>query len=309
MKKVKVFAPATVANVCCGFDVLGFCMQDPADEVTLTLRHSPGIVMNRITGDGGKLSTDPKKNTAGVAVQSYLNAIQNDQGVEIDLVKNLPLGSGMGSSAASAVAAVVGINALLGEPLARKDLIAHVMEAERMACGSAHADNAAPCLMGGFVLIRDYHPLDVVQVPAKVDLFCSLIHPHMELKTADSRKVLRGSITLKDSITQSGNIAALMIGLIQADYDLIGRSLHDVIAEPTRSAFIPGFDIIKKEVMQSGALGFGISGSGPTVFALSKDQSVAEQCGVIATRHFSQVGLPSSVYISRVNKAGARIEG
>ena len=309
MKSVKVFAPATVANVCCGFDVLGFCMENPADEVTLTLRQAPGILITGISGDGGRLSADPEKNTAGVAVKSFLTAMNSQQGVEIELVKRLPLGSGMGSSAASAVAAVVGINTLLGEPLTRKELIVHVMEAERIACGSAHADNAAPCLMGGFVLIRDYHPLDVVPVPAEVDIFCSLIHPHMELKTADSRKVLRGSITLKDAITQSGNLAGLMIGLMQSDYDLIGRSLHDVIAEPTRSAFIPGFAEIKKEVMQSGALGFGISGSGPTVFVLSRERSVAERCAEVAGKHFNNVGLPFSIFISKVNKSGARVEG
>ena len=308
MKRIKAFAPATVANVCCGFDVLGFCMESPVDEVILTLRNSPGVVISRIAGEGGRLSLDPSMNTAGVAIQSYLKALSSSQGVEVELIKSLPLGSGMGSSAASAVAAVVGINHLLGEPLSRKELIIHVMEAERVACGSAHADNAAPCLMGGFVLIRDYYPLDVVQVPSRVDLFCTLIHPHLELKTADSRKVLRGSIALKDAITQSGNIAALMIGLTQGDYDLIGRSLHDVIAEPIRSAFIPGFEDIRKKVMDSGALGFGISGSGPTVFALSRDRTLAERVGVTAAGHFKQVGLPSSVYISKVNMQGARVE-
>ena len=309
MKTIKAFAPATVANVCCGFDVLGFCVQAPSDEVILTLRQTQGVVIKNIAGDGGRLSTDPSKNTAGVAIQSFLNKLGSSQGVEIELTKNLPLGSGMGSSAASAVAAVVGMNYLLGEPLTKKELIVHVMEAEKMACGSAHADNAAPSLLGGFVLIRDYLPLDVVIVPSLADLYCTLIHPHLELKTADSRKVLRDSISLKDSIKQSGNIAALMIGLMKPDYDLIGRSLHDVIAEPVRSAFIPGFAEIKNKVMDSGALGFGISGSGPTVFALSRNPEIAAIAGDVARNHFKKAGLPSNVFISSINREGARVEG
>ncbi len=307
MNKIKTSAPATVANVCCGFDVLGFAVDAPADEVILTLRNEPGLMVKRIEGDGGRLPLDPKKNTASVAIQSYLNQLKSSQGVEIELIKKLPLGSGMGSSAASAVAALVAINYLMNEPLSRKELIIHAMEAERIACGSAHADNVAPSLLGGFVLIREYHPLDVVNVPSPPELYCTLIHPHLELKTEDSRKVLRGSIALKDAVAQSGNIAALMIGLTQHDYDLIGRSLFDVIAEPVRSVFIPGFNDIRKKVIDAGALGFGISGSGPTVFALSKDEASAERAGNAAVAHFKEVNLPTDVYISKVNSEGAKI--
>lgn len=307
MKKIKAFAPATVANVCCGFDVLGFAVDAPADEVILTLRNEPGIVLKKITGDGGRLPLDPQKNTASVAIQSYMRHLNSSQGVEIELTKKLPLGSGMGSSAASAVAALVGINFLLDEPLSRKDLIVHAMEAERVACGSAHADNAAPSILGGFVLIRDYGTMDVVNVPSPPDLFCTLIHPHIELKTEDSRKVLRGSIALKDAVIQSGNIAALMIGLMQHDYELISRSLKDVIAEPIRSVFIPGFDEMRKKVKDAGALGFGISGSGPTVFALSRSLELAERAGAVASKHFEALNLPSDVYVSMVNQEGARV--
>jgi homoserine kinase len=307
MKKIKASAPATVANVCCGFDVLGFAMDAPADEVILTLKAFPGIVVKSIEGDGGRLPLDPLKNTASVAIQSYLNQLRSTQGVEIELIKKLPLGSGMGSSAASAVAALVAINQLLDEPLSRKELIVHAMEAERIACGSAHADNVAPSLLGGFVLIREYNPLDVVNVPSPPDLYCTLIHPHLELKTEDSRKVLRGSISLKDAVAQSGNIAALMIGLTQHDYDLIGRSLFDVIAEPVRSVFIPGFNDIRKKVVDAGALGFGISGSGPTVFALSRNQLSAARAGEAAVEHFRKMNLPADIYISQINKEGAKI--
>ncbi len=308
MKKIKAFAPATVANVCCGFDVLGFAVNAPADEVILTLRKEPGIFVKSISGDGGRLPLDPQKNTASVAIQSYLKQLNSTQGVEIELIKGLPLGSGMGSSAASAVAALVGINYLLDEPLTRKELIIHAMESERIACGSAHADNAAPSLLGGFVLIRDYASIDVVKVPSPPDLFCTLIHPHLELKTEDSRKVLRGSISLKDAVIQSGNIAALMIGLMQHDYELISRSLKDVIAEPIRSVFIPGFEEIRKKVKEAGVLGFGISGSGPTVFALSKTMAIAQRAGDVARQYFKELSLPSDVYVSTVNQEGARVE-
>jgi len=308
MKKIKISAPATVANVCCGFDILGFSVDAPCDEVILTLTGKE-VVMKSIVGDGGRLPLESNKNTASVAVQSYLNAIDERAGVEIELIKNLPLGSGMGSSAASAVAALVGINAFFGERLTRQELIPHAMEAERIACGAAHADNVAPSLLGGFVLVRGYHPLDVVRVPLTAKLFCTLVHPHLELKTEDSRRVLKPTISLKDAITQNGNTAGLMVGLMSSDYDLISRSLHDVIAEPIRSVFIPGFEKIRAEVKQHGALGCGISGSGPTLFALSKDEQTAEQAGQLIEKHFLSAGLKSESYVSEINLQGAKIIG
>ncbi|NOT76555.1 MAG: homoserine kinase [Cyclobacteriaceae bacterium] len=307
MNSVRASAPATVANVCCGFDVLGFAVESPADEVVVSLRNETGIMIKSISGDNGRLPSDPLKNTASVAVQSYLNRMGSSQGVEIELIKKLPLGSGMGSSAASAVAALIAINHLMGNPLSRKELIVHAMEAERIACGSAHADNVAPSLLGGFVLIRSYEPLDVINVSSPEELYCTLIHPHLELKTEDSRKVLKSTVSLSDAVSQSGNIAALMIGLMQQNYALIGRSLFDVIAEPTRSVFIPGFNEIRKKVIDAGALGFGISGSGPTVFALSSNQLSAEQAGKVAAEHFMKMNLPAEIYISKVNQEGAKI--
>jgi homoserine kinase len=307
MKSVKVFAPATVANVCCGFDVLGFAVDFPGDEVILTLKKEPGVRITKILGDNGRLPLEANKNTAGVAVQSYLKAIGSTQGVEIELYKNLPLGSGMGSSAASGVAALVAINHLLGNLLTREQLIPHAMEAERVACGSAHADNVAPSMLGGFVLVRDYNPLDLIKIPAKGELYCTMVHPHMELKTSDSRRVLKPNVALADAITQSGNIGGLMIGLMTADYNLIGRSLKDVIAEPIRSAFIPGFDTTKQEMIRAGALGCGISGSGPTLFALSSTHQHATQAGEAAQLQFLKYRLKSEVYVSKINLEGARI--
>ena len=263
--------------------------------------------MKKIHGDGGRLPLDAEKNTASVAVISFLKAIDSHAGVEIELTKKLPLGSGMGSSAASAAAALVGINYLLGEPLSRRELLPFAMESERIACGSAHADNVAPSLLGGFVLIRGYEPLDVVSIPTPENLFCTLVHPHLELKTQDSRQVLRSSIPLKDAITQWGNIAGLIAGLMKPDFGLIGRSLKDVVAEPVRSLLIPGFDVIKEKAIESGALGCGISGSGPTIFALSTEKEIALRAGKVIQQEFQKLKLQSEVYISKINCTGAKV--
>ena len=307
MNTIKAFAPATVANVCCGFDILGFSVDFPGDEVMLTLKDEPGIVITSIEGDDGRLPKEALKNTAGVAVDSFLKSLDSNQGVEIKLIKNLPLGSGMGSSAASGVAALVAINHLMGNPFTREQMIPFAMEAERIACGSAHADNVAPSLLGGFVLVRDYHPLDVIKIPVAKGLYCTLIHPHLELKTSDSRRVLKPTVSLQDAIAQSGNIAGLMIGLTKPDYGLVSRSLKDVIAEPIRSVFIPGFDQIRKLVVQRGALGCGISGSGPTIFCLSTDNKIAQQVGESVQLQFLKSHLKSDVYVSKINDEGARI--
>jgi homoserine kinase len=306
-KTVRAFAPATVANVSCGFDVFGFAVENPGDEVMITLKSEPGVVMKRIEGDGGRLPMEAEKNTASVAVIAFLKAIDAQHGVEIVLKKNLPLGSGMGSSAASSVAALVGINHLLGEPFQKKELLPFAMEAERIACGAAHADNVAPSLFGGFVLIRGYNPPDVVSIPTPENLFCTLVHPQLELKTQDSRQVLRASIPLKDAIVQWGNIAGLVAGLMKPDFGLISRSLKDVIVEPVRSMLIPGFDGIKETARASGALGSGISGSGPTIFALSQDEGTAVRVGQAIVSEFRNFKLNSDVFVSRINPRGATI--
>ncbi len=290
-RKVRAFAPATVANVCCGFDVLGFAVDNPGDEVLLTLRDDTEIRIESIIGDQGKLPLDANKNTASVAIQSLLRKTGHPIGVDITLYKNLPLGSGMGSSAASGVAALVAMNNLLGEPLSRTELVEH----------------AAPSLLGGFVLVRDYQPLDVIKIPLAIELYCTLVHPHLELNTSDSRKVLKPTVKLTDAIIQSGNIAGLMLGLMKPDGELIARSLKDVFAEPIRSAFIPGFHHMREIAIQAGSLGFGISGSGPTVFALSIDIASAERTGQLIKEQFLKHDLRSDVFISKVNQQGARI--
>ncbi len=305
MKSIKALAPATVANVSCGFDIFGFAVESPADEVVITLTSKPGVVIKQITGDGGKLPLEANRNTAGVAVEAFLKAVGSDVGAEIILHKNLPLGSGMGSSAASSVAALVAINHLHDNPFTREQLLPFAMEAERIACGSAHADNVAPALLGGFILIRGYDPLDVANIPTPPNLYCTLVHPHLELKTEDSRRVLKASIPIKDAITQWGNIAGLVVGLMKPDYGLIMRSLSDVVAEPIRSVLIPGFANIKAVAIAHGALGSGISGSGPTIFALSTEYGIATNVATAIQQQFEKIKLSSDVFVSKINNAGA----
>jgi homoserine kinase len=307
MKTVRASAPATVANVSCGFDIFGFAVEAPADEVVITLNDSGMVTINSIVGDDGRLPLQASKNTAGVGVEAFLKKIGSSYGAEIVLYKNLPLGSGMGSSAASSVAALVAINHLHGNPLTREQLLPFAMESERIACGSAHADNVAPSLMGGFVLIRGYEPLDVTTIPTPDGLYCTLVHPHIELKTEDSRRVLKPTIPIRDAITQWGNIAGLVVGLMKPDFGLISRSLHDVVAEPIRSVLIPGFDLIKAASVREGALGCGISGSGPTIFSLSTDRQVAARVGKVIQEQFDTFGLESDVFVSMVNREGAKI--
>lgn len=305
MKKVTAIAPATVANVSCGFDIFGFAVEAPFDEVEVW--RSPELIIEEITGDEGRLSTDPLKNTCGVAVDQFLKALNTNHSIGMRLHKHLPLGSGMGSSAASAVAALVAANHLLNEPFTKHELLPFAMEAERVACGAAHADNVAPSLLGGFVLIKGYDPLDVISIPTPPNLFCTLIHPHVEVKTSDARKVLRSTIPLRDAITQWGNIAGLVAGLMKPDYGLIGRSLKDVVAEPVRALLIPGFDRIRQVALDEGALGAGISGSGPTLFALCTEREIAIRVAKRVQSEFDKMKLVSDTFISRINGNGARV--
>jgi homoserine kinase len=306
-KSIRVFAPATVANVACGFDVLGFALHEPGDELVVRLNDSGRTTISRITGDGGKLSADPAKNTAGVVVDAFLHHLGERVGVDMELHKRMPLGSGLGSSAASAVAAIFAINELMGRPLTRLQLLPFAMEGERMACGAAHADNVAPSLLGGFVLIRSYDPLDVVQVPIPKDLVATVVHPHIEIRTEDARSILKKSIPLRDAIVQWGNIGGLLTGLMLKDYGLIGRSLHDVIIEPVRSLLIPEFDNIKKASLEKGALGCSISGSGPSIFALSTSFATAAQIADAMRQTLAQVKIESDIYLSPINEVGPKI--
>ena len=301
---IKVFAPATVANVACGFDIFGFAVHNPGDEIFLEKKESSGVSIIHIEGDGGRLSRVAEKNTAGIAILAYLKHIGSEQGFELSLKKKMPLGSGLGSSAASAVAGVFAVNELMGKPLATKDLLPFAIEGERFASGSAHADNVAPSLFGGFTIIRSYSPLDVIKLPTPTDLVATIVHPHVEVNTKDARNILRKDISLKKTITQMGNVAGLVSGLLMSDYDLIGRSLIDVIIEPVRSILIPGFEATKLAVLQNGALGCSISGSGPSIFALSRGIETAQKVGRAMQASFAAININSDVYVSEINQVG-----
>lgn len=319
MKTVKGFASATVGNVACGFDVLGFAITEPGDEVTLALSERTHaacpVSIASIEGDGGALPRDPRKNTSSFVVLKFLEYIKTQKGIgfdghiELTLKKNLPLSSGMGSSAASGAAALVAANELLGGPCTKMELVHFAIEGERVACGSAHADNAAPAILGNFVLIRSYTPLDIITIPSPEKLCCSLVHPHTELRTAFARSVLPSSIPLKAAIQQWGNVGALVSGLLTSDYALIGRSLVDVVAEPKRAPLIPGFYEVKEAAMQAGALGCSIAGSGPSIFAFSASPETAETVGRAMQEAFSRTGegLESDLWVSPICREGARL--
>jgi homoserine kinase len=308
-RSVTAFAPATVANVGCGFDIMGFAVGNVGDRVTISPANDKDNSKINMSGRyGGLIPPERTKNTAGVAADAYLRATGNT-GIllSISLEKNLPLGSGMGSSAASAAAAVFALNNLLGEPLSTEELIPFAMEGERVACGSAHADNVAPSLLGGFVLIRSYDPLDIIMVKSPAELFCTIIHPHIQLSTSDARRILKKDIPMKDVIRQSANAAAFMTGMITEDFDLMGRSICDLLAEPRRSRLLPGFEQAKYAALDSGALGYGLSGSGPSVFALCKGEPSANRVAKAMAASFSEAGLMSDTFISRLNAPGACI--
>ncbi len=307
---IRVFASATVANVACGFDILGFAIDAPGDEVVLERTDGKGMQIREITGDNGRLPRDLARNTTTVAIQQYLAHLGEEQlGLAVTLHKKMPLGSGMGSSAASSVAGVFAINELLGSPLSRREILPFAMEGERIACGAAHADNVAPSLMGGFVLVRSYAPLDVVKIDTPKGMYCALIHPHIEVPTQDARRILRKEISLHDAIIQWGNVGGLIAGLQQGDFALIGRSLEDVVAEPVRSLLIPGFQDVKEAALAQGALGCGISGSGPAIFSLSTQREIAEQVVAAQREVFARLGIESDVYVSQINQEGPTVLG
>lgn len=308
MKEIKVFAPATVANVVCGFDILGFAVNEPGDEVTMRLVDEPGVRLLKITGDDGRLPLDSAKNTVSASVQHYLSHLNRlDIGVEIELHKKMPIGSGLGSSSASTVAGLYAINQLMGNVLTAKELVPFAMKGEELACGYGHADNVAPALMGGFVLIRSYEPLDIIALPTPSNLFAAIVYPEVDVPTKDARQMIRAKVLLKDAVTQWGNVAGLVSGLFLNDIDLVGRSMRDVLIEPIRSILIPDFEVLRSLAMDNGAVGFGISGSGPSVFALTKDEATSRRITDAQQKHLSKLNINSNAYVSSVNAEGPRV--
>jgi homoserine kinase len=305
MNEIKLFCPATIANLSCGFDVLGLCLATAGDEMIIRKSDEKGIRITKIVG--ADLPLETKKNVAGVAALALLEEVETDIGFEIEIYKNIKAGSGIGSSAASSAGAVFGINELLGRPFTRKELVKFAMQGEKLASGNAHADNVAPCLLGGFTLVRSANPLDIIKIDSPSELYATVVHPQIELKTSDARSVLKKTVSLKSAITQWGNVGGLVAGLYTNDYELIGRSLHDEIIEPVRSMLIPGFDLIKKTAYENGALGSGISGSGPSIFALSKGKETAEKIGEAMRKVYDEMKLPYEIHVSKVNAEGVTI--
>jgi len=306
-REVRVFAPATVSNIACGFDIMGFALEEPGDELVLRLSGEPGVRIVSITGDDGKLTWEVAKNTAGKPLLSMTETLGISCGIEMEIHKQMPLGSGLGSSAASAVASVFALDRLLNLNLSRSELLAYAIEGEQIASGSIHADNVAPCLYGGFTLIRGYNPIDIVEIAVPPELHCTILHPGIEIMTKESRNLLPGKIPLRSAVTQWGNTAGLIAGLLKCDYGLISRSLQDVVIEPVRSLLIPGFQEIKKAAIENGALGCSISGSGPSIFALSRSYESAVSIGDAMYKAMTLAGLTGEVYISRINKEGPRV--
>jgi homoserine kinase len=323
---IKIKAPATVANMVCGFDILGFAVNNPYDEMEMRLVDKAGITIINI--DDYNLPTDPEKNVAGAALLALIeeytansnnakllnaNNEKNENidfskiGFEVKINKLIKPGSGVGSSAASSAGAVVGANYLLGNPFTKDDLVRFAMNGEKVASGVKHADNIAPCIHGGVTLVRSIFPLEVIALPSPT-LYVTIVHPQIEVRTADARSILKQNVKLKDAIKQWGNIAGLVAGLMKGDYDLIGRSLEDVIIEPVRSILIPGFDDLKKACKAVGALGGGISGSGPSIFFLSKEKETALAVEQEMKKLYEGLSLAHHTYVTTINQLGVEVE-
>jgi len=305
MEEIKIFAPATVANLSCGFDVLGCCLESIGDEMLLRKNATGEIRITKITGQDLPMEAD--KNVAGVAVRALLKELNSQQGFDIEIYKKIKAGSGIGSSAASSAGAVFAVNKLLNKPFSPEELIPFAMEGERLASGNAHADNVAPALLGGFNLIRSYEPLEVINLPTPQDLRMVILHPLIEVKTMDSRSIIRQNISLQKAVKQWGNLGAFVSALYSNDYDLLGRSLKDEIVEPVRSILIPFFDELKIIARESGALGFGISGSGPSVFAMCKGEASAKQTGAAIKKYYQEKEIDFDLHLSKIGNEGVKI--
>ncbi|OWW23864.1 homoserine kinase [Zobellia sp. OII3] len=304
MEEIKIFCPATIANVSCGFDVLGVALDNVGDTMVVRKTSEKGLRITKL--EGQDLPMETERNVAGVAGLALLEKGDYEGGFEIEIYKKIKAGSGIGSSAASSTGAVWAMNELLGRPFSTLELVQFSMEGERLASGVAHADNVAPALFGGFTLVRSYAPLDIIPIHTPSELYATVIHPQIEVKTSDSRKILKTNITLADGIKQWGNVGGLIAGLFTEDYDLIGRSLVDHIVEPIRSILIPGFDQVKSEALNAGALGCGISGSGPSIFAFSKGEAMANEVAAAMKNVYKNIGIDYDVHVSKINREGIK---
>jgi homoserine kinase len=305
---IAAFAPATVSNVGCGFDVLGFALDAPGDVVSARAIDRSGVEILAIEGDAGRLPRDPAKNTASAAAVALLARLGTRQGVGLTIHKGMPLASGIGSSGASAVAAVVAVNELLGRPAPLDVLLTCAMEGEVAGCGSAHPDNVAPALYGGFLLARSATPPDLVPLPVPAGLSCALLHPHVEVKTSDARAILGDTVALRDAVRQWANVGALVAGLYSNDLALVSRALEDHVAEPKRAPLVAGMHAVKQAAAAAGALGCSLSGAGPSMFALCASRAGAETAGsAMRDAYRAATGREADLWVSPVGARGARI--
>lgn len=303
---IKVFAPASVGNTAVGFDTMGFALEQPGDEVIVRFSDKPGLRITLIAGAAGKLPYDLQKNTAGFAALKLLEHLgETGQGIEMELHKKMPIGSGLGSSAASAVAGVFAINELLKRPLEKKDLLPFAMQGEYLASGGFHADNVAPCMLGGLLLVRDHATFDIHRLPVPRGIFATVIYPKVEVLTKDARSILSDTVPLKKFVQQSANLGAFIIGMYNSDLGLIGRALQDVVIEPQRAQLIPHFYEVKEAALKAGALGCSISGAGPSIFTLNANSLIAEEVGEAMKRVFSDAKIEHELFISPINQEGA----
>ena len=305
MNEIKIFSPATVANVSCGFDVLGFCLDSVGDDMVIRKTEKKGIYITKI--EGFDLPYEANLNVASVSALAMYEAIDVDFGFEIEIYKNIKPGSGIGSSAASAVGSVFGMNELLGRPFNKTQLTGFAIKGEALASKCEHADNLAPALFGGFTLVKSISPLQILEIPSPDDLYATIIHPQIEIKTSESRAILPKKIALSDAITQWANFGSLIHALHTSDYDLIKESLHDVVVEPHRSKLIPHFNAVKKAAITAGALGCGISGSGPSIFTLSNSLETANNVKDAIKNVYSKTGIAFEIHVSKINTEGVKI--
>ncbi len=303
MDEISVLAPATVSNVVCGFDCLGFALSEPFDE--MTVRKIDERTIRIINRDEYGLPTDPSKNVAGVALQAFLNSAGVDFGFEIEITKHIKPGSGIGSSAASACGAVVAANRLIGDKFSKPELVEFAMAGEMLASGSLHADNLAPCIYGGFTLVRSTEPLDIVEIDFP-QLFATVIHPQIEIKTSEARAILPEHVPLKEAVRNWSNLGSLVAALAKGDYGLISRSLEDTIVEPVRKSLIPKFDEVKSASLAAGALGGGISGSGPSIFMLSESREIADLVAIEIKDVYRKTDVEFNIYVSGIYPEGVR---
>jgi homoserine kinase len=304
-KQIKIFAPASVSNVGPGFDMMGFALHEPGDEIKVKLNNRKEIRITKITGDDNRLPYDICKNTTTVAVTSLLKKYELNVGLDVEIHKKMGIGSGLGSSAASAVGGVFAVNKLLDLDLSNYELLEHALAGEFIASGSIHADNVAPALFGGFVLIRTYKPtIDVIQLDFPKNLYCTIVFPDIEIKTCDARRILSKRVGLKTAIAQAGHASGLVTGLLTSNPDLIGRSIVDHIAEPKRAKLIPCYNEVRQAALSNGALNCNITGSGPSMFAFSTSKRTADEIGEAMKEAAASKGLKSKVYVSKINKKG-----